>query len=139
MVTLSDVLEHVPRPVEILQKIRSWLAVDGWLFLSLPNADSRMARLMGKRWVLLLREHLWYFSPVTITALLSRTGFTLADVRPKLDRFSVANIMDRLGQYPGAAGMLAGRLSGVGVLRRLIVRFPIGEMYVVARAPESRS
>jgi hypothetical protein len=31
VVALSDVLEHVPRPVEILQKIRSWLAVDGWL------------------------------------------------------------------------------------------------------------
>jgi hypothetical protein len=109
------------------------ICADGWLFLSLPNADSRIARLMGKRWVLLLREHLWYFAPATITALLSRTGFTLTDVRPKLVPFSLGNIMDRLAQYPGPAGTLTGRLSAVEVLRRLTGRVPIGEMYVVAR------
>jgi SAM-dependent methyltransferase len=136
VVTLWNVLEHVPRPVEALERVRSWLALDGWLFLSLPNADSRIARLMGKRWVLLLREHLWYFSPPTIAALLSRSGFVLASVRPKLVSLSLAGIMGRLAQYPGAAGTAAGRLSAVGVLRRLTVRLPIGEMYVVAqRAP----
>lgn len=137
VVTLWDVLEHVPGPVEVLEKIWSWLARDGWLLLSLPNADSRIARVMGRRWVLLLREHLWYFSPATIAALLSRTGFVLTDVRPKLVPFSLASIMDRLAQHPGAAGTLAGRLSAVGLLRRLAVRLPIGEMYVVAqRAPD---
>jgi SAM-dependent methyltransferase len=138
VVTLWNVLEHVPRPVETLERIRSWLALDGWLFLSLPDADSRIARLMGKRWVLLLREHLWYFSPATIAALLSRSGFVLAHVRPKLVSLSLADIMGRLAQYPGAAGTPAGRLSAVGVLRRLTVRLPIGEMYVVARRASAR-
>jgi 2-polyprenyl-3-methyl-5-hydroxy-6-metoxy-1,4-benzoquinol methylase len=137
VVTLWDVLEHVPGPVEALEKIRSWLALDGWLFLSLPNVDSRIARTMGRRWVLLLREHLWYFSPATIAALLSRAGFVLTDVRPKLVPFSLASIMDRLAQYPGPAGTLAGRLSGVETLRRLAVRLPIGEMYVVARRADA--
>jgi len=138
VVTLWNVLEHVPRPVETLERIRSWLALDGWLFLSLPNADSRIARLMGKHWVLLLREHLWYFSPATIAALLSRSGFVLANVRPKLVSRSLANIMGRLAQYPGAARTVAGRLSASGVLRRLTVRLPIGEMYVVARRASAR-
>lgn len=133
VVTLWNVLEHVPRPVETIERIRSWLALDGWLFLSLPNADSRIARLMGKRWGLLLREHLWYFSPATIAALLSRSGFVLASVRPKRVSLSLASIVGRLAQYSGAAGMAAGRLSASGVLRRLTVRLPIGEMYVVAR------
>ena len=138
VVTLWNVLEHLPRPAETLDRIRSWLARDGWLFLSLPNADSRIARLMGKHWVLLLREHLWYFSPATIAALLSRSGFVLANVRPKLVSRSLANIMGRLAQYPGAARTVAGRLSASGVLRRLTVRLPIGEMYVVARRASAR-
>jgi 2-polyprenyl-3-methyl-5-hydroxy-6-metoxy-1,4-benzoquinol methylase len=138
VVTLWDVLEHMTRPVEVLEKIRSWLAPEGWLFLSLPNAESRIAGLMGRRWVLLLREHLWYFSPATIAALLSRTGFTLIDVRPKLVPFSLASIVDRLAQYPGAAGSLAARLSAVERLRRLTVRLPIGEMYVIARRAAAR-
>jgi 2-polyprenyl-3-methyl-5-hydroxy-6-metoxy-1,4-benzoquinol methylase len=133
VVTLWDVLEHVPRPVELLERIRSWLALDGWLFLSLPNAGSRIARVMGKHWVLLLREHLWYFSPATIATLLSRTDFVVTDVRPKLVSFSLWSIIQRLAQNPGAAGRLAERLAGVEVLRRLTGRLPIGEMYVVAR------
>lgn len=133
VVTLWNVLEHLPRPAETLDRIRSWLARDGWLFLSLPNADSRIARLMGKRWVLLLREHLWYFSPTTMAALLSQNGFVLADARPKLVSVSVAHIVGRLAQSPGSSGKVTGRLSGIGALRRLTVRFPVGEMYVVAR------
>lgn len=138
VITLWNVLEHVPRPVETLERIRSWLALDGWLFLSLPNADSHIARLMGKRWGLLLREHLWYFSPATIAALLSRSGFVLANVRPKLVSLSLARILGRLAQHPGAAGPAAGCLSASGVLRRLTVRLPIGEMYVVARRSSAR-
>jgi 2-polyprenyl-3-methyl-5-hydroxy-6-metoxy-1,4-benzoquinol methylase len=133
VVTLWNVLEHLPRPAETLDRIRSWLARDGWLFLSLPNADSHIARLMGKRWVLLLREHLWYFSPATMATLLSRSGFVLADARPKLVSSSVAHIVGRLAQSPGSTGKAAGRLSGIGALRRLTVRFSVGEMYVVAR------
>lgn len=133
VVTLWNVLEHLPRPAETLDRIRTWLARDGWLFLSLPNADSRTARLMGKRWVLLLREHLWYFSPATMATLLSRSGFVLADARPKLVSASVAHIVGRLAQSSGSTGKVAGRLCWIGALRRLTVRFSVGEMYVVAR------
>ena len=129
VVTLWNVLEHLPRPAETLDRIRSWLSRDGWLFLSLPNADSRVARLMGKRWVLLLREHLWYFSPATMATLLSRSGFVLADARPKRLSSSVAHMVGRLAQ----SGKAAGRLSRIGALRRLTVRLSVGEMYVVAR------
>lgn len=133
VVTLWNVLEHLPRPAETLERIRMWLPRDGWLFLSLPNADSRIARLMGKRWILLLREHLWYFSPATIAALLSRSGFVVAYARPRRVSSSVAHIVGRLAQHPGALGTAAGRLTAVRALRRLTVRLPVGEMYVVAR------
>jgi 2-polyprenyl-3-methyl-5-hydroxy-6-metoxy-1,4-benzoquinol methylase len=133
VITLWDVLEHVSSPVELLQRLKVWLVPGGWLFLSLPNADSMAARLMGKRWVLLLREHLWYFAPPTIGRLLAGVGFSLVHHRPKRVRFSLTTIASRLGQYPGAAGALANRLSRLPVLERVSARFPIGEMYVVAR------
>jgi 2-polyprenyl-3-methyl-5-hydroxy-6-metoxy-1,4-benzoquinol methylase len=133
VITLWDVLEHVSAPVELLQRLKGWLVPGGWLFLSLPNADSMAARLMGKRWILLLREHLWYFAPSTIGRLLAEVGFSLINHRSKRVRFSLATIASRLGQYPGAAGALANRLSRFSILERVSVRFPIGEMYVVAR------
>jgi SAM-dependent methyltransferase len=64
---------------------------------------------------------------------LARSGFALADVRPRRVPLTLAAVMDRLAQSPGGSGALAGRLSEVTALRRLTIRFPIGEMYVVAR------
>lgn len=134
VITLWDVLEHVPSPLQTLQRVRSWLAPGGSLFLSVPNAGSVVARLMRSRWVLLLREHLWYFSPQTVSLLLSQIGFEVVQTRPKLVQFSVANIFRRFAQYPGALSGLASHLSSLPTCKRIWLRFPIGEMNVVARA-----
>lgn len=133
VVTLFDVLEHVHDPRAALDRIRGWLRPGGLLVLSVPNSGSWMAKLMGRRWVLLLREHLWYFSPETIGALLDRAGYELCNTRTKWVSFSLANVAARLGQYPGAVGSAARRLAAENVLRRISVRFPMGEMDVVAR------
>ncbi len=89
---------------------------------------------MGKRWVLLLREHLWYFSPATVEPLLRACGFDLVETRPNFVRFSLANIAGRLAQYPALRA--AQRLPNVDWLRRPAIRFPMGEMNVVARKRE---
>jgi SAM-dependent methyltransferase len=133
VITLWDVLEHVRSPAETLQAVRRWLAAEGWLFLNLPNADSRIAKLMGRHWVLLLREHLWYFSPPTIARLLRQNGFELIETRPNFVRFSAANIAARLGQYPNWLGSLSRSVAGAAPLKRLALRFPIGDMNVVAK------
>jgi 2-polyprenyl-3-methyl-5-hydroxy-6-metoxy-1,4-benzoquinol methylase len=133
VITLWDVLEHVSSPIQTLQRLRRWLSPDGWLFLSVPNADSIVARLMGRRWVLLLREHLWYFSPRTIETLLSESGFTLVHTRSKLVEFSLANVLGRLAQYPSILRGTASSVSGIPAMGRVKLRFPIGEMDVVAK------
>jgi SAM-dependent methyltransferase len=133
VVTLWDVLEHVRSPVETLNRVRQWLAPGGWLVLNLPNADSVCARLMGRHWVLLLREHLWYFSPKTMRRLLNAVGFELIQTRTNWVHFSARNVMRRLAQYPGRPGQWAGRAAGWRALTPVSLAFPIGEMNVVAR------
>jgi 2-polyprenyl-3-methyl-5-hydroxy-6-metoxy-1,4-benzoquinol methylase len=133
VITLFDVLEHVDAPQAALQRLHGWLRPGGVLCLSVPNAGSWTARLMGPRWVLLLREHLWYFSPETLGKLLARAGYELVGVRMKWVSFSLHNVVTRLAQYPGAVGRLSARLEGNRALKRLPVRFPMGEMDVVAR------
>jgi SAM-dependent methyltransferase len=132
-VTLWDVLEHVPSPLDTLRQLRHWLGPQGCVFLNLPNARSVVARFMGPHWILLLREHLWYFSPETVTRLLTIVGFDVIRIRSNRVRFSVANVLGRAAQYPHAFAGVAGRLSRNQWLRRRAVRFPIGEMTVVAR------
>jgi len=136
VVTLWDTLEHVSDPAAVLRRVRTWLRPDGWLFLNVPNCESIPARLMGRRWVLLLREHLWYFSPRTITALLQHCGFAGVETRPNFVVFSLANVADRIGQYPAAPARVAGKLATSAIAKRIRLRFPIGEMNVAARKLE---
>jgi SAM-dependent methyltransferase len=133
VVTLWDVLEHVRSPAATLARIRQWLAPGGRLFLNLPDAGSWTARSMGRHWVLLLREHLWYFDRATMSRLLQQCGFELVETRPNSVRFSMRNVLSRSAQYPGIGGRVARLLAGPPWLSRLQVRFRIGEMQVVAR------
>jgi 2-polyprenyl-3-methyl-5-hydroxy-6-metoxy-1,4-benzoquinol methylase len=139
VVTLWDTLEHLPTPLEVLRRVHGWLAPGGWLFVNVPNCESLSSRLLGRRWVLLLREHLWYFSPDTLGALLARAGFERVRVRPNFVRFSAANVATRLGQYPGRMGRWARAAAGAPGLGRVALRFPIGEMNVAARREEARA
>ncbi|MEO6600809.1 MAG: class I SAM-dependent methyltransferase [Polyangiaceae bacterium] len=136
VVTLFDVLEHVHSPNEALAHIHRWLSPGGLLVMSLPNASSWVAKAMGKRWVLLLREHLWYFSPATVGRLLERAGFQLVKTRPKWVSFSLGNIATRAAQYPGPLAGPTAMLAKSALLRRAPARFPMGEMDVVARRAE---
>lgn len=137
VITMWDVLEHVASPPDTLRRLAGLLDVGGLLVLNVPNVESVMARLMGRRWVLLLREHLWYFSPATIARLLGETGFETLATHTNLVRFSLANIAQRLAQHSDALGRSARSLVSPPWLARRAVTFPIGEMTVVARRTQS--
>lgn len=132
-VTLWNVLEHVPAPAAVLRRARSWLAPGGRLFLRVPNGASLVARLAGRRWVLLVREHLWYFSPDTMERLLRAEGFEVVAMRSATVRASLGNVLRRIGQGAGPVSGWADRLYRSGALGGIPLRLPIGEMDVVAR------
>ncbi len=69
LITLWDVFEHLPDPQAVLQKLSLWIVPGGMVMMNLPNYKSVVSRVMGKSWIMLLREHLWYFSPETISHL----------------------------------------------------------------------
>lgn len=77
LVTLSDLLEHVPDPRPFLSEVRRLLRPDGMLMIVTPDVTSLSARLMGGRWSHYKQEHLHYFSPETLMRLLSESGFSV--------------------------------------------------------------
>jgi len=85
LVTLSDVLEHVPDLVPFLGEIRRILRGDGFLMIVTPDVSSLTAKVMRSRWSHLKPEHLYYFSPSSVKDLLSRCGFSvvLSEGAPK--------------------------------------------------------
>lgn len=104
VVTAFDVLEHLPRIEEDVALVRSLLKPGGLFFASVPNIESRVARLMGKRWNMLLLEHLWYFSPETLDLFLAKFGFRRAAIRSLPFDASLAHLATRLAQTFGMKG-----------------------------------
>jgi 2-polyprenyl-3-methyl-5-hydroxy-6-metoxy-1,4-benzoquinol methylase len=75
-ITMLDVIEHVPDPRAELARAASLLKVGGLLIINTPDVGSLFARLLGKRWHLIVPpEHLYYFSRATMRRLLSEVGF----------------------------------------------------------------
>jgi 2-polyprenyl-3-methyl-5-hydroxy-6-metoxy-1,4-benzoquinol methylase len=139
VVTMWDVLEHVTSPADTLAQVRQWLTQDGWLFLNLPDAGSLIARCAGRRWMLLLREHLWYFDATCLSRLLGQCGFEILERRPNRVTFSMRNVLRRLGQYEGSFGRPSRLLAKAPMMERIVAHFPIGEMLVVARPVARKS
>jgi 2-polyprenyl-3-methyl-5-hydroxy-6-metoxy-1,4-benzoquinol methylase len=84
LITMWDVVEHVVDPRATLATARELLKPDGVLLLETQNIDSAFARLLGRRWHHYKhREHIYHFTPTTITALLRSVGFEVEKLTPR--------------------------------------------------------
>lgn len=80
-ITVWHVLEHVRDPYAICSEIHRLLKPGGWLFLSLPNAQSPEASLFGKHWFHLdPPRHLFGLGTHSLTTLLEAAGFEVMKV-----------------------------------------------------------
>ncbi len=76
VITMWHSLEHVHRPLEVLQEARRLLAPGGQLLIATPNIDSLPFRWFGPDWYCLdLPRHLTHFTPGTLNRMLDRAGF----------------------------------------------------------------
>jgi len=73
---MASFLEHDPRPLELLRKLRPKLSVDGCVVLKVPNFDSLNRRVRGKRWCgFRFPDHVNYFTPATLRRLADEAGY----------------------------------------------------------------
>jgi SAM-dependent methyltransferase len=81
-IALFHVLEHLPRPDEMLRALGPMLSSSGRLLLAIPNLRGRTDRLMG-RFANSLRQpdHLYHHTPTTLEALLKKHDFDVVDLR----------------------------------------------------------
>ncbi|HYT66988.1 MAG TPA: class I SAM-dependent methyltransferase [Vicinamibacterales bacterium] len=123
-VTLTDVLEHVPQPMEVLRSARSLLCAGGWIAVKVPNGHAQRfkenlrARLRRSYRATLADNlvHVNHFSAASLRRALSEAGFRDVTVQtavpelPEAPGFS-ADRMVRLATYyvarvlPGGAAL----------------------------------
>ena len=89
------VLEHLHDPVACLTNMRRWAKPNSKLVLSIPNANSYEFSIFKQNWYALqLPNHLYHFTPETISKVLLESGWELERV---IHQRTIKNIVSSLG------------------------------------------
>ena len=81
LITLWDVLEHLPDPLDVMKKVASLLKESGKVVFSTPNIEGLPARWFKNAWYTNVPRHLYFFSPGTLQLLLQQSGLELTAIR----------------------------------------------------------
>jgi len=82
VVSLFEVLEHLPDPAEALLEVQRIIKKTGLLIMTVPNFDSLQRLLFGKYWHIIdPPRHLFYFSRTTIDTILKKCNFGLFTIK----------------------------------------------------------
>ena len=82
-ITLWHVLEHIPNPNLILEKLYERLESDGVLFIAVPNLNSYDACFYREHWAAFdVPRHIWHFTTDGINQLLNKCGYIKKSTHP---------------------------------------------------------
>jgi SAM-dependent methyltransferase len=131
VVTMWDVVEHLPDPRRELEAAFELLAPGGRLHLSTIDTSSLVARALGARWPWLMHMHLVYFDRRNLAALLEDVGFRVVDTRNYVHTVSAGYLLRKLAaSFPRAAP--AFRLAGRAVPPGLAIPVSLGDNVAIA-------
>ncbi len=119
-VVMGDVLEHLTRPGDALERVSELLSEDGVLVLLLPDAGSPLARRMGKRWWSVIPTHVHYFTRRSATTMLGRHGYRVRTIATDPKAFTVRYYLNKGGGYlPWLSRTLIKAAERLGMAERM--------------------
>lgn len=130
VVTMIEVIEHVPDPVATLRQVRESLRPGGLLFMTTGNARPYRGRLQQWRYVV-PEVHISFFEPEALALALTKAGF-----RPEFPgflpgftdviRFKVLKSLGRRTKSPFEAALPWGVISRMVDRKFGVTAHPIG-------------
>jgi SAM-dependent methyltransferase len=92
-VTLFQVLDHLPDPVEVLSEVRRLLRPGGVILALNHNVDAWSARVLRERSPIFDVEHTYLYSPETMRRLFNEVGFDVISVGPVQNTYSIGYLV----------------------------------------------
>jgi len=136
VVTACQVIEHEQDPLAFFETIRHVLTPGGIVIVTTPNYDTPWRKVMGTRWIGYQHpEHLFFFTPGTLSLFLTKAKLNVSLVRPDFPRpYLLGYAFRRLREY------IPGMEWGFGPFERLLkdvqISVPVnpwGDMLLVAK------
>jgi SAM-dependent methyltransferase len=142
VITCFDVLEHLCKPRQVMDKVAEWLKPGGIFYVQVPNIDSAEARVFGTYWQgLELPRHLFHYSPASLRNLAKAAGLQEVSLETRRnatvgtslryvwdDVFRAVGIRRTPVAYRGEASFpwkAARKLVRMTVLRTLLAMAPL--------------
>lgn len=125
VVTLYDVIEHLPSPASALVGITRILKDDGLLVINTPNFSSLASKLMGRYWHCLARMHLYYFTPRTICKLLEKKGLKVVKIKSHKTIIKLGSAINWASKYP-ALHTILNFFFGSALVKNIKIRTSFG-------------
>ncbi len=79
--TLFELMEHAVNPEGIIKKLSYIIRPGGLVYMTTPNYNSITRRLLGNRWGIFHKEHIFYFTPNKLKEILNKHGFRIKSVK----------------------------------------------------------
>ena len=100
LITMFDVLEHIPDLKTTFQKFHDLLDDDGVVVLITPDFGATQRKIFGKKWFQFKPlEHIQYFSAETLAKAITPYGLTLVHSSASGQYADTGFLLDRLNRY----------------------------------------
>ena len=132
LVNMSDIIEHLPRPLNFMKSVKKRVSKDGILLLTTPDYSKQITKVMNIK----PEEHLYYFTKPTLRKLLERAGFEVLHIG-NISRFQ--RIESLQFSSTNKSGPISNILSLIILLHlsmlfeALIIRNLNSDIFVIAR------
>jgi 2-polyprenyl-3-methyl-5-hydroxy-6-metoxy-1,4-benzoquinol methylase len=131
VITMWDVIEHVPDPRQELQQVYRLLKAGGIVVIHTIDIESPFARLMGRRWPWLMEMHLYYFSPRTLRRMVEGIGFKVIHSSPQGRYLQLGYLISRLQPYSRPVYRLLDAVVTRLNLRAIAVPINLGDLFTM--------
>ena len=131
VITMWDVIEHVPDPKGDLQQAYRLLKPGGSVVIHTIDIDSPLARIMGHRWPWLMEMHLYYFTPRTLRRMLEEIGFEVIHSSPQGRYLRLGYLISRLQPYSRLLYSLLDTIVTRLSLRGIAVPINLGDLFTM--------
>jgi SAM-dependent methyltransferase len=97
-----DVIEHVRDPPAVVRQLANHMPPGGVLVMTTGDWASLAARILGSHWRLMTPpQHLWFFTPGAMRALLRKAGFDVVSLTHPWKRVPVSLVAYQVQRMVG--------------------------------------
>ena len=136
VVSLCQVLSHVPDPARVVREAAACIKPSGLLFIETWRRDAFVARLSGRHWhVISPPTVVWLETTASLRVLLARSGLDIIDWTAGHKRVSVRFVAALLKDRPAPTFLMRFVQRAARALARVSLLYPFHDLIWITSTP----